>query len=147
MVIHVEENPNCSIATHWIPSNSKKTHTTESCSNLGSFLYVSVQRVSSHALWKTETLTEEDTSYKKHCTQDNDASVPFKVGAFGTSHNSTSISFTVQNTLQNPLLESPSAAPSYFPESRNQFCHNTFHAKILLQNLRHSSFWNPQISF
>ena len=29
---------------------------------------------------KIETFTEEDTKYKKHCTQNNDASVPFKVG-------------------------------------------------------------------
>ena len=35
----------------------------------------------------------------------------------GTSHNLPSVSSTVQNTLQNPLLELSSAAPSYFPES------------------------------
>ena len=43
----------------------------------------SVQKVSSHALWKRETFIEEDTRYKKHCTQDNDASVPFKVDTLG----------------------------------------------------------------
>ena len=31
-------------------------------------------------------------------------------------------------------------------EAQNEFFHNTFCAKILSQNLRHS-FWNPQISF
>ena len=41
------------------------------------------QKVSSLALGKAETFIEEDTRYKKHCTQDNDASVPFKVGALG----------------------------------------------------------------
>ena len=35
----------------------------------------------------------------------------------GTSHSAPSISFTVQNTLPNPLLESPSAALLCFPES------------------------------
>ena len=40
----------------------------------------SVQKVSSHALWKIETFTEDDTRYKKHCTQDTDISVPFKAG-------------------------------------------------------------------
>ena len=29
----------------------------------------------------------------------------------------------------------------------NQFCHDTFHAKILSQHLGHSGFWNPQINF
>ena len=43
----------------------------------------SVQKVSSHVICKVETLIEEDTRNKKHCTQDNDASVPFKVGALG----------------------------------------------------------------
>ena len=43
----------------------------------------SVQKVSSHVLWKIETFIEEDTRHKKHCTQDNDASVPFKVGTLG----------------------------------------------------------------
>ena len=30
---------------------------------------------------------------------------------------------------------------------QSEFCHSTFHAEILHQNLGHSSFWNPQISF
>ena len=46
-----------------------------------SYLYTrSVQKVSSHVIWKIETFIEEGTRYKKHCTQDNDASVPFKIG-------------------------------------------------------------------
>ena len=32
---------------------------------------------------KIEPFIEEDTRYKKHCTQDNDTSVPFKVGTLG----------------------------------------------------------------
>ena len=40
----------------------------------------SVQKVSSLVMWKTEAFTEEDTRYKKHCTQDNDASAPLKAG-------------------------------------------------------------------
>ena len=53
--------------------------------NVGSeFMHTrSVQKVSSHVLWKIETFIEEDTRYKKHCTQDNDTSVPFKVGTLG----------------------------------------------------------------
>ena len=39
-----------------------------------------LQKVSSHVIWKIETFIEEDTSYKKHCTQDNNTSIPFKVG-------------------------------------------------------------------
>ena len=42
----------------------------------------SVQKVSSHVLCKMETFIE-DTRYKKHCTEDHDASVPFKVGTLG----------------------------------------------------------------
>ena len=33
--------------------------------------------------YKKDTFTEEDTRYNKHCTQDNDTSVPFKVGTLG----------------------------------------------------------------
>ena len=39
-----------------------------------------IQKVSRHVIRKIETFIEEDTRFKKHCTQDNDASVPFKVG-------------------------------------------------------------------
>ena len=43
---------------------------------------------------------------------------PLQSTHFGASHSSPSISFIAQNTLQNPLLELPSAAPSYSPESQ-----------------------------
>ena len=36
---------------------------------------------------------------------------------------------------------------SFCSGRRNKFCHDTFHARILHQNFRHRSFWNPQISF
>ena len=39
--------------------------------------------VYSHVTRKIEAFIEEDTRYKKHCTQDNDASVPFKAGTMG----------------------------------------------------------------
>ena len=39
--------------------------------------------VSSHVTCKTQPFIEEDTRYKKHSTQDNDPSVPFKVGTLG----------------------------------------------------------------
>ena len=48
----------------------------------------------------------------------NDTSV--KVGTLGPHTVLPAFSSTVQNTLQNPLLELPSAAPSYFPESHLQ---------------------------
>ena len=44
---------------------------------------MSVWKVPSHVLWKKETFIEEDTRYRKHCTQDNDASVPFKAVTLG----------------------------------------------------------------
>ena len=37
-----------------------------------------------------ETLIEEDTRYKKQCTQDNEASVPFQSRSLGSSHSSAS---------------------------------------------------------
>ena len=43
----------------------------------------SVQKVSSQGIWKRETFIKEDTRYKKNCIQDNDASVPFKLGTLG----------------------------------------------------------------
>ena len=49
------------------------------------FTYMrSVQKVSSNVMWKIETFIEEDTRNKKHCTKDNDASVPCKVGTLGS---------------------------------------------------------------
>ena len=70
-----------------------------------------------HVLWKIETFTEEDTRYKKHCTQDNDASVPFKVGTLGP-HTVLPASLPLFKTLYKTLCwKSSSAALSYFPES------------------------------
>ena len=67
----------------------------------------SVQNVSSYTIWKPETVIEEDTRYKKHCTQDNDTSVPIQSRHLGTSHGSP-----------NPCSpNSHQAAQSYFPES------------------------------
>ena len=43
----------------------------------------SVQTVSSHVLGKIETFIEGDTRCKTHYTQDNDTSVPFKLGTLG----------------------------------------------------------------
>ena len=60
----------------------------------------SVQKVCSHVTWKIEAFIEEDTKYKKHCTQDNDASVPFKVGTLGPHR----------------VLPIAISCPSYFPE-------------------------------
>ena len=54
---------------------------------------------------KKQTFIEEDTSYKKHCTQDNDNSVPFKVGTTGP-HTVLLTSLPPFETLQNPSLES-----------------------------------------
>ena len=79
----------------------------------------SVHKVSSLVRRKVEKFVREDSRYKKHCTQDNEVSASFKVGTL-KPHISLSISPTVKNTLQNPLLESPSAALSYFPESHPQ---------------------------
>ena len=64
----------------------------------------SVQKVSSQVLWKTETFIIENIRYKKHCTQDNDTSVPFKVGTLGP----------------HKFSQSPSAALLYFPESHQK---------------------------
>ena len=40
-----------------------------------------VQKVLSHVIGKIETYIER---YEKHCTQDNDVSVPFKAGTLGS---------------------------------------------------------------
>ena len=63
-----------------------------------------VQKISSHVIWKTETMIEEDIKYKKHYIQDNDASVPFKVGTLGP----------------HILLPITISCPSYFPESHER---------------------------
>ena len=83
--------------------------------------------------------------YKKHRTKDIDASVLFKVGTLGPHISCTSISCTIQNTLQNLWLESSSAAPSYFPEFHQQslkcLCHTFFlcwtHCMIIKSLLNH----------
>ena len=49
-----------------------------------SYVAGSVQKVSGHVIRKIETFIEKDTRYKKHCTQDNDASVSFNVGTLGS---------------------------------------------------------------
>ena len=49
-------------------------------------------------MWKIETFIEEDTRYKRHCTQEWCLS-PLQRSHLGTSHSSPSISSTVQNTL------------------------------------------------
>ena len=79
----------------------------------------SVQKVSSHVLWKIETFIEEDTIQEtlyigQWCLSS------LQSRRLGTSHSSSRISSTVQNTLQKPLLESPPVAPLYFPESHWQ---------------------------
>ena len=60
-----------------------------------------VQKVSSLVIWKIETFTEEDRRYRKHCTQDNDTSIPFKAAPWDLTQ----------------FSQLPSAAPLYFPES------------------------------
>ena len=81
-------------------------------------IYSSVQKVSSHILCQIETLTVEDTRYKKYCTQDNDSSLPFK-GTLGPDAILLA-SLPLFKIWQNPLLESPSTAPSYFSESHRK---------------------------
>ena len=73
-------------------------------------------QVSSHAIGKIEKFIEEDTRYKRYYTQDNDASVFFKIGPL-VPYTVFPGSLLLFETLQNPLLESPSAAPLYFLES------------------------------
>ena len=63
----------------------------------------SVYKASNHVIWKIETFIEEDTRYKKHCTQDNGASFPFKVAPLDITQ-----------------FKSSSAALSYFPEPHQQ---------------------------
>ena len=43
-----------------------------------------VQKASNHIIWKIETFIAEDIRCKKHCTKDNDTSVPFTVGTLGS---------------------------------------------------------------
>ena len=75
----------------------------------------SVQKVSSHVIWKMETFIEEDSRYKNHCTEDNDASVPLKWAPWDLTQ----------------FSQSPSAPPSYFPES-HQWSEISFLSKVIL---------------
>ena len=74
-----------------------------------------VQKISSHVIW------ERDIYWRRYKIQET-LSIgrwhpsPLQSRYLGTSHSSPSISSTVQNSLQNPLLESPSAALLYFSE-------------------------------
>ena len=66
----------------------------------------SVQKVSSHVLWKIDAFIEKDTWYKKYCTEDNDAPVPFKVDTLGPHSVLTAIScpitfFCISSTVRN----------------------------------------------
>ena len=74
-----------------------------------------VHKIPSCVLWKIETFIEEDTRHKK-CTQDNDASVPFKVGTLGP----------------HTVLQLPSAIPLYFPESHWRSAMSSFSMVILV---------------
>ena len=76
--------------------------------------------------YEKQTFMEEDTSNIVHRTMS-----PLQSRHLGTSHSSPRISSTVQNTLQNPLLELPSAVPLYFPESHRQ-TENSSLSKVLL---------------
>ena len=62
----------------------------------------SVQKLSNDILWKIGTFIEEDARHNKYCTEDNDTSVPFKVG---TLRPHTILPITI-------------SCPSYFPESQ-----------------------------
>ena len=91
----------------------------------------SVQKISSHVIWKIETFFEENTRYKKHCTWDNDASGPFKVGPWD---------FTQFSQL-------PLAAPSYFPDS-HQWSEISSLSKVILVwgKARSCRAWNLSFS-
>ena len=58
----------------------------------------SVQKVSSRALWKIDTVIEEVIRYKNHCTRNNDALVPFKVGTL-EPHTGLPVSLPLFKTL------------------------------------------------
>ena len=60
-----------------------------------------IYKVCPEGIQPLKTGIEEDTRDKKHCTWDSDASVPFKVGTWDLTQ----------------FSQSPSAVPSYFPES------------------------------
>ena len=76
----------------------------------------SVQKVSSHVIWKMETFIEEDTRYKKHCTQDNDDSDLFKISTLGPYK----------------ILPIAINCPIYFPKSHRQYEISSLSKVILL---------------
>ena len=56
----------------------------EICFHIHTHMHIwCVQEVSSNIVGKILTFIEEDIRYKKHCTLDNDSSVPFKIGPLG----------------------------------------------------------------
>ena len=59
-------------------------------------------KVSSHVIRKIETFIEEYTRYKKHCTPDNNTSVPFTVGTLGPH---TVLRITMPSTAQSNFPE------------------------------------------
>ena len=61
---------------------------------------------------------------------------PLQSRHLGTSHTSPSVSSTIQNTLQNPSLESPSAALSYFLEYHQWSEISSFSKVIVLGKAR-----------
>ena len=83
------------------------------------------------------TMTNRDISRRRYKKQETlytgqwDLS-PLHSGHLGTTHSSPNCS-----TMLPPLLQQ---------KPWDEFGHNTFHAKILHQNLGHGSFWNPQVS-
>ena len=100
-----------------------------------------VQRVPRHVLWKTDIYWKR---YKKHCIQDNGISVSFKVGTLGPHAVLPAASLLLYKTLQNSLLELPSAALSYFPES-HQWSEISSLSKVILvlRKARNHKALNP----
>ena len=85
------------LAAAWIQSPRRSFPSYSSPQSVLYPLYTRpVQKVSSHVTWKIQALTEEDTRYKKHCTQDKDSWVPFKVGTLGPH--------TVPVTISSPII-------------------------------------------
>ena len=84
------------------PQSGHIREATDQC--FSHIIYWSVQKVSSHVLWKIEIFIEGDTRHKKHCTQDYDTLASFKVGTLGL----------------HTVLPVVIFCPSYFPESHQQ---------------------------
>ena len=71
---------------------------------------------------------------------------PLQSRHLGTSHSSPSISSTIQNTLQNALLKSPSAILLYFPESHRQ-SEIFFLSKVILVLGKARRHWVPNLGY